>query len=158
MCPGNLRVRSGAFSRFTSAAFGQSVRTLGVVGFFRVLSVNSQAPWLSSGSFGCFRPIHVCPVCLNVRSFHSRGSCVCRVDSPLPCALEIVVFIRVRSVASHAPCVSSGSLSAHSCAPLESSASFGCVRSGTIGAFLCALCDVGCDWFIPVRPLGRRVR
>ena len=60
-----------------------------IVKFFRVLSVHSSAPWVSSDSLSCVQPIPVRPGDLRVR-LGELG--------PFTCALGVVCFVRVRSV------------------------------------------------------------
>ena len=137
MRTGGSRVRSGAFGPFPCV--------LGVVGFVRVLSVDSRAPWVLSGF-------------VRVRSFHSRAPGV-RSGSPGvhsgTFGPSSVSFGYVRSIPSLPECgpVPSGALSPFLCAhrvvvlvgagSVHSRApwgSYGCVRS------------------IPARHGGRRFR
>ena len=114
--PGVRRVLSGAFGPFPCA--------LRVVWIVRVPLLHFRAPWGSSGSFGCVRPIPERLKCRRVRLAHSRtpsgssGSFGCvrsipmrpgsrRVRScafgPFSCALGVVGFVRVRLVHSRSP-------------------------------------------------------
>ena len=166
--PEGRRVRSCAFGPFTC--------TLGVVGFVRVRSVLSHAP---SGPTG--RQVRSCafgpfPFFPGVRSVHSRAhwgspgklECVrsipmlpgCRklCSGRLPCALWVVVLVRVRSVNSRAPCGSSGSFVSVRSVPLRPVCRR--VRLCAFGPFPSTLGMVvlfGCVQSIPVRPAGRRV-
>ena len=95
VCPECRQVRSGAFSHSRTPggsynAFGPFPRSLGVLGFVRVRSVRSLAPWGSSGSFVCVQSI---PVRLG-----DRQVCLCAFG-PLPCGKG--VFVWVRSIPIH---------------------------------------------------------
>ena len=139
--PGRRLIRSGAFGPFLCA--------LGVVGIIRVRSVHSLAHWGSSCSFWCVRSIPAKFRCRSVRSgafapfprvvvvvgFSAVAFC------PFPCAVGLVVLVRVRSV--------------HFCAPWGSSGSFGSiparhgcrrVRSDALAPVIRALGVVGFLW------------
>ena len=71
-CDRSIPVRPGG-SRVRWCALCPLPVALGVVGFVRGCSVHSCAPWGSSGSFVCVRPIHVHAMFVRVRSVHSRA-------------------------------------------------------------------------------------
>ena len=129
--------------RLHSVAIRTFPCALGVVGFVRLRTVYSRAPWV---------------MVVWVRSIHVH-------------TVEVVWFVSVRLVNSHAPLGSSGWLvcvrpgrrrvrSVHSRVPLGSSGSFLCVpfiplRHG--GRLVCSCacgpfpCALGFDWFVRVR-------
>ena len=159
--PWGWRVRSCAFGsypcaigwRVRSCAFGPLPCDLVVFVFVWERSVDSLAPWVSSGSFECVRSTPVVP------GFRSG------TFGQFPYAVEVVGAVLICSVHSRAPWVVSGSFGLFRITPVRP-----CVRSipvrpggrrvrsGDFGPFSCALGVVGYVRSILVRPMGRQVR
>ena len=129
-------------------------RCIPVVGFFRVRSALSRAPWGSSYSFGCARSI---PVLVRVRTLHSFG-CIWSVPvrfwggsgafGLIPCSLGILGVVRARSVHSRTPLRLSRAFGSVSSIPVLCEGRQGDfahpplgghVGSGAFGSFPCAL-------------------
>ena len=166
----SIPVRHGC-GRVRSSAFGPFPRSLRFVGFVWVRSFHSLASLGSSDSFGCVRSIPVCPLGGRVRScgfglFGGRGvrsGALC----PLSRALEVVVFVRVRSLHFLALWGLLGSFGCLWSIPVRPR---GCsvrrsvqyralwVSSASFGTLPCAQEVVGSFGSIPVPPGGHRCR